>query len=103
MKKKVLFGIKECSNHELVHGYPVLYEKDGETICHLKFTVLLMSTGTMKIAGLPVDITKFKSEHSLKDAELLKIMETSAGKKKKKNNKKKKKKAAAGDAAEDKE
>lgn len=59
-----------------------------------------MSTGTIKIAGLPTDVTKFKSEHSLKDPDLLKVMETSAGKKKKKNNKKKKKKADTTDTKE---
>lgn len=99
-EKKALFGIKECANHELVHGYPVLYEKEGEILCHIKFTVALMSTGTIKIAGLPTDVTKFKSEHSLKDPDLLKVMETSAGKKKKKNNKKKKKKADTTDTKE---
>lgn len=95
-EKTVRFGIVECAKHGLVHGYPVLYEKEGEVLAHLKFTCLILPTGTIKLSGLPVNVDQFKSEHKLKDEELCKILATSAGKKKKKNKKKKK-------AAEDKE
>merc|ERR1712086_441510 len=91
-EKTANFGIKECAQHNLVHTYPVLFEKEGTHLAHFKFTCLTLPTGTMKISGLPFDVSQFKTEQSLKDEELLKVLQTSAGKKKKKNNKKKKKK-----------
>jgi curved DNA binding protein len=93
-ESKVRFGIKECVAHSLVHGYPVLQEKEGEVVAHFKFTCLVMANGTKKVAGLPLDVSNYKSEFSIQDEELLKVLATSAGKKKKKNNKKKKKAAA---------
>lgn len=89
-ESKTRIGIKECKDHELVHAYPVLWEKQGETLAHFKFTCLLMPTGTIKITGLSTDINQFKSEHSIKDEELLKVLAQGVGKKKKKKNKKKK-------------
>lgn len=95
-EKTVRLGIVECAKHQLVHGYPVLFEKEGETLAHLKFTCLIMPTGTIKLSGLPINVDQFKTENKLKDEELVKVMATSAGKKKKKNKNKKKK----GDAKE---
>mmetsp|Transcript_27540 Transcript_27540/g.38916 ORF Transcript_27540/g.38916 Transcript_27540/m.38916 type:complete len:377 (-) Transcript_27540:239-1369(-) len=93
-QKNVLLGIRECVDHGLLHPYPVLYEKEGEVVVQIKFTALLMASGTVKSGGLPFDVSQFKTECKLEDEELLKVLATSVGKKKKKNNKKKKKPAA---------
>jgi len=44
----------ECLKHNLAHGYPVLFEREGAATAHFKFTVLLMPGGTLKITGLPL-------------------------------------------------
>lgn len=97
--KTARFGIVECVNHELVQPYPVLHEKDGDFVAHLKFTALLMPNGTIKVAGYNANPTLFKSEFTLTDETLKATLQTSAGGKKKKKPAKKKK--AAGAAAAD--
>jgi curved DNA binding protein len=53
-EKAAKMGMRECVNHNLLLQYPVLYERAGDQIAHVKFTVLLQSGGTTKITGLPV-------------------------------------------------
>lgn len=45
-------GISECLKHGVVHAYPVLYEREGALVAHVKYTVLLMPGGTLKVAGM---------------------------------------------------
>jgi len=99
---KVKFGIVECYKHGLVEAYPVLQEKDGEFIAHVKFTALLTGNGTSRITGVPINMANVKSDHQVVDEELKAILAQPIGKKKKsvaKKNKKKKAKAAAGAGA----
>eukprot|EP00456_Euglypha_rotunda_P040016 TRINITY_DN3086_c0_g1_i22.p1 TRINITY_DN3086_c0_g1~~TRINITY_DN3086_c0_g1_i22.p1 ORF type:complete len:467 (+),score=111.01 TRINITY_DN3086_c0_g1_i22:191-1402(+) len=97
--KVVNFAIKECATHELVHPYPVLYEKTGDYVAHIKFTALLLPSGTVKITGLAFDKSKLKTTVTVKNDDLLKTIATAtstaktAGKKKKKKKAKKPKKA----------
>lgn len=85
---KVRFGIKECQQHNLVTQYPVLCEKEGDHVAHVKFTAALMPNGTLKLAGVPHAAQN--SEKKLTDPELAALLATSVGnKKKKKKNKKK--------------
>ena len=39
-------GMKECVQHDLLQPYPVLWEKEGDYVAHVKFTVLVMPNGT---------------------------------------------------------
>eukprot|EP00466_Bigelowiella_natans_P000550 jgi/Bigna1/51550/estExt_Genewise1Plus.C_10386 len=94
-EKKAKFGIRELITHQLVQGYPVLQEKDGEVVAHVKFTALLMSSGTVKIAGLDVDLSQIKCDKEIKDEGIKKILATAVSKKKKKRRNKKKKKKDA--------
>ena len=41
-------GVVECAKHELLTSYPVLYEKDGEFVAQIKYTVLLMPNGPLR-------------------------------------------------------
>ena len=41
-------GVTECARHELLSAYPVLYEKDGEFVAQIKYTVLLMPNGPLR-------------------------------------------------------
>lgn len=90
-EKKAKFGIRELITHQLVQGYPVLQEKSGEVVAHVKFTALMMPHGTVKISGLESDLKNVQCDKEIKDEELIKLLATSVGKKKRKKRKKKKK------------
>eukprot|EP00892_Ulva_mutabilis_P006020 jgi/Ulvmu1/3790/UM179_0004.1 len=48
------FGLVECLQHGLLHAYPVLWEKEGEMVAHIKGTVLLMPNGSDRITVSPL-------------------------------------------------
>lgn len=91
-ENKAKLGVGECTNHELLTPYPVLYEKDGEYVAQFKFTVLLMPNGPLRITHGTWEPEFIQSEFSIKDEELRKILTSQVSKK---SQKKKKKKAAA--------
>lgn len=45
-------GITEPAKHQAVAGYPVLYEKEGSAVAHVRFTAILLPAGTFKATGL---------------------------------------------------
>jgi len=49
-----LMGVVECLKHDLLQPFPVLVEAPGSVVAHIKFTVLLLPSGTAKITGLSV-------------------------------------------------
>ena len=51
-EKKARLGVNECTNHDLITPYPVLYEKDGEYVAQMKYTVLLMPNGPLRYSRL---------------------------------------------------
>ena len=55
-------GIKECITHELLEPYPVLHEAQGDVVAHVKFTVLLLPSGTVKITGMPIDYSAYQTD-----------------------------------------
>lgn len=91
-EKKARLGVGECTNHELLIPYPVLYEKDGEYVAQFKFTVLLMPNGPLRTTQGPFEPESCQSEYSIKDEELKTILASQVNKK---QMKKKKKKAAS--------
>lgn len=82
-----LLGIKEITDHELVHKYPVLHEKKGEYVAQFKFTVIIKPNETIRLNKFQV-LPKIKSEYEIKNPELAQIL--SQGTKRTKKNKKKK-------------
>ncbi|KAK1437135.1 hypothetical protein QVD17_02920 [Tagetes erecta] len=50
-EKRARLGLLECVNHELLQPYPVLHEKPGDFVAHIKFTVLLMPNGSDRITS----------------------------------------------------
>jgi methionine aminopeptidase len=91
----VHMGMQEVLTNQLVSPYAVLCELDGETVCHLKCTLLVLPNGALKVTGVPLDMELVKSDKTVKDEVLKKLLAT-AGKKK---HYKKKKGAAATSAA----
>eukprot|EP00429_Kryptoperidinium_foliaceum_P084260 CAMPEP_0176233106 /NCGR_PEP_ID=MMETSP0121_2-20121125/25650_1 /TAXON_ID=160619 /ORGANISM="Kryptoperidinium foliaceum, Strain CCMP 1326" /LENGTH=423 /DNA_ID=CAMNT_0017572483 /DNA_START=1 /DNA_END=1269 /DNA_ORIENTATION=+ len=90
-------GVSEAKRHELLEEYPVLKEKEGQTVAQFKYTVLLLPRGPKRITGLPLGSleTQVKSSLEVKDEEMKKVLATST------NPKKVKKKKAAQDGDKD--
>ena len=101
-EKIAKLGIVECMKHGLVHEYPVLVEKDTEkdekaVVVHVKATLLLLSSGTIKITGLEsLENVKnwCKSEKEITE-EIKEVLSRSSKNKKKKKKKPKPKPAEA--------
>eukprot|EP00241_Pyramimonas_parkeae_P005841 CAMPEP_0114248906 /NCGR_PEP_ID=MMETSP0058-20121206/13833_1 /TAXON_ID=36894 /ORGANISM="Pyramimonas parkeae, CCMP726" /LENGTH=386 /DNA_ID=CAMNT_0001362365 /DNA_START=78 /DNA_END=1238 /DNA_ORIENTATION=+ len=81
-------GLVECLNHELLHPYPVLHEKAGDVVAHLKCTVLITANGVDRVTSVPLQ--ECVSESTMQDEEIAKLLQTSLKISKKKKNKKKK-------------
>jgi len=88
-EKRAKLGITEMVNHDMLHAYPVLYEKPGEFVAQFTFTVLVLPSSTTRITGHPLPFVQ--SEHKVEDKSVLDIMQmsTKRNKKKKSGNKKK--------------
>merc|ERR1711997_384476 len=95
---KAKMGVVECVTHKLVVPFQVLYEKEGECVAQFKFTVLLMPNGPHRITGLPFEEELFSSERSVKDADIQKLLKTSANPKAAKKKKKAAEKAVASES-----
>jgi len=98
-EKKARMGVVECVTHKLIEPFQVLYEKEGETVAQFKFTVLLMPNGPHRITGLPFEEELYKSEHSVEDKEIQKLLKTSANPKAAKKKKKAAEKAVTEETA----
>ncbi|TQD94254.1 hypothetical protein C1H46_020068 [Malus baccata] len=86
-EKRARLGLLECVNHELLQPYPVLHEKPGDFVAHIKFTVLLMPNGSDRITSYPVQ--ELQPTKQVDDPEI-KAWLSLATKKKKGGGKKKK-------------
>lgn len=99
-EKRARLGLVECVNHELLMPYPVLHEKPGDLVAHIKFTVLLMPNGSDRITGHTLQ--ELQPTKPLEDAEVKGWLALGTKAKKKGGGKKKKGKKNEGpeDAAE---
>ncbi|KAJ4970333.1 hypothetical protein NE237_003432 [Protea cynaroides] len=50
-EKRARLGLVECVNHDLLQPYPVLHEKPGDYVAHIKFSVLLMPNGSDRVTS----------------------------------------------------
>jgi len=81
-EKTARLGITECLKHDLVHPYPVLFEKPGEFIAQFKFTVLLLPSGSQKLTSHALPYVS--SEKKLDDPQLVEFLALSTKRPKKK-------------------
>ncbi|EEB05372.1 curved DNA-binding protein Cdb4 [Schizosaccharomyces japonicus yFS275] len=96
-ERKARMGIQECVQRNVLLPYEVLVEKEGEYVAEFFSTIALTKNGTVVITDSePAE--NIQSTKSVKDEEILKLLQTSlkSKNKKKRNNKKK---AAAAPAA----
>jgi curved DNA binding protein len=64
-------GVVECVKHDLIQPFNVLYEKEGEFVVQFKQTVILMpNEHTLKITGLPIDASLYKTEKTLQNPDI---------------------------------
>lgn len=75
MKSVARQGLVECVNHELLHPYPVLAEKNGDFVAQFKYTIATGKEGPVLICGSHnVDVSKYKSDYKISDEEILKTL-----------------------------
>jgi methionine aminopeptidase len=61
-------GMRECGQHGMLNPYYVLQEKEGEYVAHFMCTIAVQPRSTAILAGnLPVDVSRYESENSVKD------------------------------------
>ncbi|KAJ3699522.1 hypothetical protein LUZ61_003227 [Rhynchospora tenuis] len=96
-EKRARLGLVECVNHELLQPYPVLHEKPGDLVAHIKFTVLLMPNGSDRITSHPLQ--QLQPSKSIDDNAEIKAW-LALGTKTKKKGGGKKKKGKKGESAE---
>ncbi|XP_010907411.1 ERBB-3 BINDING PROTEIN 1 [Elaeis guineensis] len=98
-EKRARLGLVECVNHELLQPYPVLHEKLGDLVAHIKFTVLLMPNGSDRITSHPLQQLQ-PTKTIDNDPEIKAWLALGTKTKKKGGGKKKRGKKGGADAAE---
>lgn len=97
-EKRARLGLVECVNHDLLQPYPVLHEKPGDLVAHIKFTVLLMPNGSDRVTSHTLqELQPTKSVEG--DSEIKAWLALGTKTKKKGGGKKKKGKKADGQGA----
>ncbi|XP_052174268.1 ERBB-3 BINDING PROTEIN 1-like [Diospyros lotus] len=96
-EKRARLGLVECVNHDLLQPYPILHEKPGDYVAHIKFTVLLMPNGSDRITSHPLQ--EFHPTKTIDDPEIKAWL--ALGTKTKKKGGGKKKKGKKGEKAEE--
>ncbi|CAI0426309.1 unnamed protein product [Linum tenue] len=91
-EKRARLGLVECVNHDLLQPYPVLHEKPGDYVAHIKFTVLLMPNGSDRITSHPLQ--ELQATKVIDDPEIKAWLALGTKTKKKGGGKKKKGKKA---------
>jgi curved DNA binding protein len=95
-EKRARLGLVECVNHDLLQPYPVLHEKPGDLVAHIKFTVLLMPNGSDRITSHILQ--ELQPTKTVDDPEIKAWLALGIKKKKGGGKKKKGKKVESGDA-----
>ncbi|MCJ1402430.1 Curved DNA-binding protein (42 kDa protein) [Xylographa trunciseda] len=100
-------GVVECVRSNVVRQYEVIADKDGAAVSRLFTTIAITKNGLMLLSAPPSpNLSKFKTDKKITDAEILKILEqpiaksTSTKSKSKKKKKKPAKKAVEEESEE---
>lgn len=88
-ERKARMGIVEAAKHQTVLPYDVMYERDEAVVAQYLSTVMVTKNGNTLLTNPRFDAVEVKSEKSVKDEEILKLLATSytAPKKEKKEKK----------------
>jgi len=74
-------GVKECLDHDLLTGYPVLTEKVGEFVAQFKGTVAVLPRSTVVLAGDIPLAARYETEKTLVDQDLVALIASDLWKK----------------------
>lgn len=86
-ERQARMGLVECLKHELIHPFPVLFEKKGDYVAQFKLTVLILPSGPTRITGLKsFEAGSVKTEKTPSDG-VNAILSLASRKKKKKGKK----------------
>jgi len=80
-EKRARMGMLECITHNLVTPYDVLYEKEGELVALFKYTIMISAGGAIVVAAPEFNQDLVKSERTLQDENLKKLVVASLKKK----------------------
>lgn len=86
--RKMRVGLIECSNHEIVLPYDIMEEKQGEYIAQFFTTFAVTKNGIVKYTSPSFDSDFYKSDKSVQDEEVAKLIATPLPEPKKKSKKK---------------
>jgi methionine aminopeptidase len=78
-EQRARMGVVECVKHELLTPYPVLYEKADDLVAHVKMTVLVTATNTLRITSGPA--IELSSTKVVEDEEIKSILASSTKRK----------------------
>jgi hypothetical protein len=53
-------------------------EKKGEIVAQFKYTIAVRKEGPLIISGVPIDLSKFKSDFQIEDAAIVEKLKTSS-------------------------
>ncbi|KAI8141781.1 DNA-binding protein [Fennellomyces sp. T-0311] len=75
-ERKSRMGIVECAKHQCVIPYDVVYEREGAFVAQFMTTVLVTKNGNVMATDPHFNQALIKSDKSVKDEEILKILAT---------------------------
>jgi len=87
--RKALLGVKACQEHDLIQPYPVLHEKKGEFVAQFKYTALLLPRGTKFLEPPILNLDLIKTDKTVVDEDVKKLLCIKLKKKRKRKRKKK--------------
>ena len=70
-------GLTENLKNELLHPLPIMTEKKGDIVAQFKYTVAVRKEGPLIISGVPLDLTKFKSDFQIQEAGIVERLKVS--------------------------
>lgn len=86
--RKMRVGLIECTNHEIVLAYDIMEEKQGQYIAQFFTTFAVTKNGIVKYTSPSFDTDLYKSDKSVQDEEIAKMIATPLPEPKKKSKKK---------------
>ncbi|KAI8390878.1 peptidase M24, structural domain-containing protein [Radiomyces spectabilis] len=96
-ERKARMGIVECAKHQTVLPYDIMFEREGAVVAQFLTTLLVTKNGNIMVTNPSFDQSLVKSDKSIKDEEISKLLASPFPAVPKKN--KKKKAAAPAEAA----
>eukprot|EP01133_Synstelium_polycarpum_P007618 gene7618-8912_t len=73
-QNKVKLALSECVEHQLLSTFPILYEREGETVVQFKTTILVLPSGNTKLTCTDLPLPFVSSVHSIQDESVKEVL-----------------------------